>query len=267
MIFTSLDETEKYEASNFQDLLENILSEYEVKKDNLSTRIRNQITSLIATTKEVNSLDAKNKELALLKDSLSKLNKELIKLPKNVEKEQEELVKLLELEILLREKIVELKNSLQQIETFEATIDEIQKQIDDTNTSLLRDLKSAGFVIDDENDLKLLVDQSKFDKYFSNQKKNIGEEIQTLTETDDVSKFSELFPDYKHTFYNYVTTKEKIKTIKGKTKVYESQKQKYQQQKKEILELEKKIKTLEARVKTIEEENIIRLASASPRQE
>jgi ABC-type lipoprotein export system ATPase subunit len=256
VIFNSLDETEKYEASNFQDLLKNILSEFNVKKENLGTRIQNQVNELITLTREVNSLDKKKLEVTALKETLVKLNKELIKLPENVEKEQEELMSLLELEILLREKIVDLKNSLQKIETFEAKISEIKKQIGDLQTNLSRELNSSGFAIPNDLELKLSLDDLSFQKYFNEQKELFNNQINLLIKADTLDSFKEIFPDYSKTFFNYSTVKNSIELLKGKTKIYESQKQKYQEQKKEILELEKKIKTCEEKIKYIEEKSI-----------
>lgn len=254
VIFNALDETEKYEASTFQELVRNILSEYKIQKDNLKTRIQNQLTGLTTITNEINSLDSKKALLSKLEDKLEKLKGELIKLPGSIEKEQEELVNLLELEMLLREMIIELKNFSQKIDGFEARISEVRKQIVDVKDTLLRDMKSSGFTIEDGIDFDISLEAKSFEEYFEEQRKKIVEEINTLENTDDLSKLKELFPDYEEPFYNYKTVKRKIKEIKGKTKLYESQKYKYQTQKKEILEFTKKIKTLKSGIKNITKE-------------
>ncbi len=255
VIFQSLPETEKLGASNFVELIREILSISQEEKNRIVRIIQDLNKTLQLLRNSVIELPVKNTKLEEDKNQLQKLKTSLPVLPKEDAKGQEELAKLYEQKRIFEEKIVAFKGELKTVAEIRAKVRQFKRQALEFETSILEQSKIIGitdevlFKVDIKSELieETLVKketevQGSLDNLKSGDKK-INAAILSLKEEEMLSANMDAIE---------LEIEQKVKT----TKAFETEKIKYQKQKESIVALEKKISSSEKEIQRINSETI-----------
>lgn len=255
VIFQALDETERFGASNFDELKSRILGSFQYEKDQVVKKIKYLNSRIHSLTITLRGLPEKNKILIDKKKEFDLLLKSLPALPTEDVKGQEELSSLVESRKKFENKIVELQTKLSRINEVEMKIKIFKTQIrefSDEISPLLLDLSispiSTFEVKFDEVGIKSILDSKKSE---------ISDQLKTLKEGAKLTVASLLgVASADLQFDNLQSLNLGIENKQKETRAFETIKLKYQQQKKTASMLESIIIALEAEIEKIKSESL-----------
>lgn len=255
VIFQALDETHRMGASDFDELQNRVLGEFQFEKDQITGSITELNSKISNILKLLKNLPEKEKQLGDKKEELGKLLKSLPELPPQDKKGQEELSKLLEAKKKFETKIVEFQTKLTKISEIETKVKIFKvkaKEFRDEIGVLLLDIQ-----ISETQPFDVAVDEAGIKVLLEKKKTEIASQIKTLREGEkkDVAAILGI-PVGEIVFNNLQVLNQGIDDKQKETKAFETTKLKYQQQKKMALDLENSIKALESEIKKIRAESL-----------
>lgn len=255
VIYNSLDESERLGASNFSQLKEIVLRNFQIDRENIEDQIRKLNKNIFELEEKINQTPQKKKRLEELENNLKKLKISLIKLPSSDKAKQDKLSYYIGIQQKLRKYLSLKKGNLQRIEDLFTRL----KIYKEDAGSLEEDIKDflEQFALDQETleDLHIKIDTSKFDDILNKLKGEFHDEFHALFDGDNktlllsvIEEKDENKIDYK----NYKELNEKITQITDETKSYETKILQYQKQQKEIEELNELITNLKTDIESTE---------------
>jgi len=255
VIFQALGETEKMGASEFSELRERILVNFQFEKE----QIQEEIVNINGRIKDILSakegLPDKKKNVEAKKAELKKLNLSLPELLPEDKEGQEELAGLLELKKLFEGKIINLGEIIERINEIETKVKLFGSKIKEFEEDIGALLGEAE--ITDVQTFKVDLKVEDIGKVLTKRKGEIAEMIKTLKEggKTEVEKILGITVA-KLKLNNLSLLNDSIEKKRKETKAYETIKIKYQQQKKKISDLENTISALEKEIFATEQDVI-----------
>jgi ABC-type lipoprotein export system ATPase subunit len=253
VIFHVLDETQRLGASDFGELKNRILSDFEHEKNQAVKKICENNKKLSELAKALNNLPQKEKVLADSKKELERLNTTLPELPPEDRQGQEELASLAQLKKRFEGQIVNLQTQLGKISEVESMVKVFKTQIQEFQNETTALLRSIGLFAEDA--FKVHLNEAAIQTFLDSNKSRISGQLQTLKAGSqaDVAPLLGIAPA-DLPFDNLMALNDGIDLKEKQTRAFETTKLKYQQQKKTALDLDRTIAALEneiTKVKTL----------------
>jgi hypothetical protein len=253
VIFQALDETEKMGVSNFDELKDQILSNFQYEKENVAKNIADTNQKLCNIISTIKSLPEKEKFLTEKKNELALLNKSMPELPSEDKKGQEELSKFLEEKKLFEDVIIDLQAKLSKITEIETKIRVFKGKIEEFSDEMSTLLSHLGIL--EKAVFAITINEVGIKKVLDKKKEEIAEHLKDLREGSKKDAAAIMSKPLDHLSFNNLQTLTKgIEEKQKETRAFETTKIKYQKQKKVALNVESSIKALENEVKKIKTE-------------
>lgn len=250
VIFQSIDESRRMGASDFEELKNTTLNEFEYEKEKCLLDIKsiNHQTHLL--NEQIKSVPAKEKEVREKEEELALLRKSIPSLPSDDLKGQQELSSLLELEKIFEKRLSDLYLRINKIPEIESKIkifnDQIQNFKQDVNTLI------ESVSLTNRNLVEISINDSQISKFLVSKRNSIENEIKKLTEGEKTEVATILDKSVEDLpFANFKSLKEGIEQKRKETKAFESEKLKYQQQSKLIVSTQASINNLKDEIDKI----------------
>lgn len=253
VIFQALEEAERMGASDFNELKNNILGNFEFEKEQVVEKLQELNRELANISTVIRSVPEKEKTLEKKKQELDKLITSLPKLPPEDQKGQEELSKLTQVKQQFEAKAIEIRNKLNKISDIETKFKVFKVKVNEFNTEMRDLLSDIGVSESDPFMVKVNEDDTK--RILEKRKAELLADLKTIREgkKPDVAIIMSMSED-DLTFENWQELNKLIDDKQKETRAFETIKIKYQEQKKLILAVESSIKSLEAEIARINDE-------------
>ncbi len=247
VIFQSLDETERFGASDFEEMQRRILASSQYEKEEAVKNIRDVNRKIVKASAIITGLPDKRMTLEAKKKELEQLDKSVPTLPPDDLKGQQELAELTEMRKQFETKIVELQSQRNVISEIEAKVRLFRSQIEVYRMETSNLLRDIG--ITDLSKFDVNLDEDRVRLTLDEKRQTISIALERLRSGDktDVSAMLGI-PDTEMPFPNLEALDYGIERKQKETRAFETAKLQYQQQKKSASALASTITALEGEI-------------------